>query len=160
MVTNTGLNIPVGRGDFMPAEGTPEWRAWISDRVTAGVAWLDSHDKKGHWWRDLDLSRLDMQDCTECVLGQVVSYAVERPLGERLTMGYRDVVDFVYPANGKNATLAVHEALDMDTMMTVTEAQQRGFHISHQGDEKEWQALTDAWVVAVRVRRAIEGVPS
>ena len=44
----------------------------IAERVTKGAAFLDEH--KPGWWQQIDLGRLDLEDCTDCVLGQIFGY--------------------------------------------------------------------------------------
>lgn len=41
----------------------------LRDRVARGAAWLD--EKYPDWFHKIDLSILNMADCTQCVLGQV-----------------------------------------------------------------------------------------
>jgi len=42
----------------------------IQDRIAKGVKWLDM--EHGAWWKQIDLDSLDMRDCNDCVLGQVL----------------------------------------------------------------------------------------
>jgi hypothetical protein len=41
----------------------------VAERVARGAAWLD--EKYPQWFTKIDLSILDLGDCTQCVLGQV-----------------------------------------------------------------------------------------
>lgn len=41
----------------------------VADRVARGAAWLD--EKYPQWFSKIDLSILDLGNCTQCVLGQV-----------------------------------------------------------------------------------------
>lgn len=41
----------------------------VADRVAAGAAWLDDHQPG--WVDRIDAAQLDLEDCKECVLGQL-----------------------------------------------------------------------------------------
>ena len=41
----------------------------IEERVARGAAWLDRHEPG--WVDDIDLDVLDIEDCSDCVLGQL-----------------------------------------------------------------------------------------
>lgn len=41
----------------------------VAERVARGAAWLDQ--KYPQWFLSIDLSILDLSDCTQCVLGQI-----------------------------------------------------------------------------------------
>jgi hypothetical protein len=41
----------------------------VEERVAAGVAWLDEHVPD--WLGRIDLNRLELAACTQCVLGQL-----------------------------------------------------------------------------------------
>jgi hypothetical protein len=42
----------------------------IAERVAAGAAFLDEHEPG--WWKRIDLPSLDLSDCEDCVLGQLL----------------------------------------------------------------------------------------
>jgi hypothetical protein len=41
----------------------------IAERVNAGIAWLDEHEPG--WRQRVDRDRLDLQNCTRCIGGQL-----------------------------------------------------------------------------------------
>lgn len=72
----------------------------IADRVARGAAWLD--EKYPQWFDKIDLSILDLSNCTQCVLGQVYTGAI--PAAEQgqvlaqaiaqVTHGWPDAVEW------------------------------------------------------------------
>jgi hypothetical protein len=81
--------------------------AKYADRVARGIELLDSHIPG--WADRIDLSRLDIQSCVSCVLGQLggwahtsdlldiygdqTRYGFESPFGDRGVGGYRVLND-------------------------------------------------------------------
>lgn len=51
-------------------------------QVAKGVALLD--EKVPGWWRVIDLDHLQMQNCTQCMLGQLFGHNVETALGTEM----------------------------------------------------------------------------
>jgi len=52
------------------------------EQVAAGIKVLD--EKVPGWWRVIDLENLKMQDCTQCMLGQLFGYDLEKAIGARM----------------------------------------------------------------------------
>jgi hypothetical protein len=44
----------------------------VAERVNAGIAWLDEHEPG--WRQRVDRDRLDQEDCTRCVGGQLAGW--------------------------------------------------------------------------------------
>ena len=51
-------------------------------RVANGVKLLD--ERVPGWWRVINLDRLQMEDCTQCMLGQLFGHNVETALGAKM----------------------------------------------------------------------------
>jgi hypothetical protein len=104
----------------------------ITDRVSAGAAWLDEH--RPDWWQRIDLDTLDLREPCYCVLGQ--EYAAEVDLdGHGLCCnGYQLAVarmDDHHPAElGFSADLHLAESVEF------------------------WDQLADAWRELILARRA------
>lgn len=64
----------------------------VTDRVARGAAWLD--DKYPQWYSKIDLSTLDLSNCTMCVLGQVYTGVIPtEEQGQILAQAIRSVVE-------------------------------------------------------------------
>lgn len=104
----------------------------ISERVAAGVEWLDG--VLPNWWKTLsiDPSEFSMSDGCHCVIGQL------NPDGD-----YNDAIDYHW--------------LDLDDQTAIA----RGFHHEGQvlkyedydGLFAEYAALTDEWTRVITSRR-------
>lgn len=78
----------------------------IAERVAAGAAWLD--ENVPDWVERIDLARLDVSDCVDCVLGQLFGGFSGAP---------RELIGFdAYPER---------KGFDLDARLVYTEAPYR-----------------------------------
>jgi len=65
-----------------------------AEAVANGAQWLD--EQHPGWWRKLDLETLDLEDCANCVCGQLArtSYAQERSTYRGYLKAYSEVLGF------------------------------------------------------------------
>lgn len=98
-------------------------------RVAAGAAWLDEVDPG--WWELVELDRLDLASCDDCVLGQwAAANLPERTYGE----GYFGSPDYGYAA----------VALGLG----IFQGKEYGFSVGHGPGRPlvSFPELTEAWV--------------
>lgn len=109
------------------------------DCVAAGIEWLDNNDNVPSDWRErLNLGLLNIDDSTECVLGQLFKDRANNPLYTRKAYDY-------YPVPYSNGyDYAVYELFGGEFSDSVTGAV--GFS-SYQGVSAD--RMTAAWVRAL-----------
>ena len=69
-------------------------------RVKRGIEYLDKHNP--HWWRQIEVTELQMSSCRHCVLGQLYGDFTFRP------DGFPDPVEFgfeIQPHLNTNGTI-------------------------------------------------------
>lgn len=104
----------------------------IPGRVAHGVSLLD--EKRPGWWQRIDLDDLDVNDCSECVIGQLFAGFVE---GATSLIGADEFM------NNLNAPALI--AL--------------GFSVPMSNNDTEADALTAEWKRIISERR-VEASPS
>lgn len=126
--------------------------ATITERVTAGAAFLDEHDPD--WWkadveRAIDLDELDLELSGTCVLGQRCPLDV---LARHLECG----VDELTALDHSDAYFAYVEqlsALDGDNLTLWSRG--HGFTLATHGDAPfAWEDLTAEWKRLIEARRS------
>lgn len=127
----------------------------ITERVAAGAAFLDEHDRE--WWREIDLDALRLNDPSACVLGQrCPAERLARFLGNRY-----DVLpgEIQHPGDFKFWALAYELFGLPDTAAGESEDRlaawfnAMGFN-SEEGDLDEYGALTAEWKRVITERRS------
>jgi hypothetical protein len=135
----------------------------IADRVARGAAWLD--EKYPAWFEGMDLSTLDLGNCTRCVLGQVYTGVI--PAAEQgqvlaqaialVTAGYDDALEYAQEYREEVASgqfggyqiLTDFHELPEDGVLHGFVARSDGM----EGDLVEYAALLDEWTRVIISRR-------
>lgn len=136
-----------------------------AERVARGAAWLD--EKYPGWFNKIDLSILDLADCTQCVLGQVYTGVI--PDAERgqllaqtiasVTAGYPDSEDWAreYREEVESGSMGGFQVLT-DFHQLPEEGEWHGFVARFDGrdedlEKAEYQMLLEEWTRMIVRRR-------
>lgn len=95
-----------------------------------------------HWYKSVDETQIDMNDCFSCVLGQIFG-------------GYSDGLEAIDGASKVIPALAYvqEECPSSDSNVNIALGQSFGFSIPLLSDDREWVVLGKAWAAEIQERR-------
>lgn len=138
-----------GKGTRMDETHTlsEEYVQALHSNASHGARYLDQF--KPGWFKQIDLDRLQLHDCTRCVLGQLYVDMIDEPIPE--AHGYEDTysdgydagLDILCPPYGDDSQQAFAETNGFDLPGPFTLDPER---------DDEWDILRRAWVEQIKER--------
>ncbi|TYB69657.1 hypothetical protein FXF51_05715 [Nonomuraea sp. PA05] len=119
----------------------------IPERVARGAALLD--EKRPGWWQRIHLDTLNINDCGECVIGQLYTDPLHYD-DEQFDEGAIDLVGENAYDNNPHAPALVEHGFSLE----------RGAAVGGNERYERWAALTAEWKRVISERRESLGVPS
>lgn len=110
----------------------------MAEAVARGVALLD--DKRPGWWQKIDVAELEMDDCSQCVLGQLFQRATNSVSVLEYGRAYGDGLGALGIVDGREFGFDLSE-VDFNNPRAYPE---------------RWDALRELWVEVIK-RRYDEG---
>ena len=110
----------------------------FADRVAAGARLLDEYSER--WWEDVDLDRLDLSSCTQCVMGQLFG-----EYGDGLDHFYSEHLEGFDGVEDAFEDFVVGHGFDLASSVTSL--------YRSPGRPNEWAELRLHWVYEIEFRR-------
>jgi hypothetical protein len=126
-------------------ETTTKTKIDLSERVAAGATLLD-RERPG-WWNEIDLDRLDLDDCRRCTLGQIYGASDEGYSGFGYGMGLRRLNLTFLDDDDDSEPPPIAPALYGFTIDT------REYRGAAAAEADAWERLDDLWTHEVVARR-------